>query len=111
MDDIDLVASMRKAVGYAGELSRLLDARKLYKRALYVGLADVGKAVLRHRDRIRRVEIEIAELAGVSPEYVLVDIPKTPEMLEMQAMEMDLWRRKNFKRKESKTSVFTGREL
>ncbi|AKB53532.1 phosphohydrolase [Methanosarcina sp. A14] len=86
MDDIDLIASMRNATGYAGELSRLLDARKLYKRALYVGLADVGKAVLRHRDRIRRVEIEIAELAGVSPEYVLVDIPKTPEMLEMQAM-------------------------
>lgn len=86
MDDIDLIASMRNAAGYAGELSRLLDARKLYKRALYVGLADVGKAVLRHRDRIRRVEIEIAELAGVSPEYVLVDIPKTPEMLEMQAM-------------------------
>jgi len=86
MDDIDLVASMRKAVGYAGELSRLLDARKLYKRAVYVGLVDVGKAVRRHRDRIRRVEIEIAELAGVSPEYVLVDIPKTPEMLEMQAM-------------------------
>lgn len=86
MDDIDLIASMRNATGYAGELSRLLDARKLYKRALYVGLADVGKAVLRHRDRIRRVELEIAELAGVSPEYVLVDIPKTPEMLEMQAM-------------------------
>jgi hypothetical protein len=86
MDDIDLIASMRKAAGYAGELSRLLDARKLYKRALYVGLADVGKAVLRHRDRIRRVEKEIAELAGVNPEFVLVDIPKTPEMLEMQAM-------------------------
>lgn len=86
MDDIDLIASMRKAAGYAGELSRLLDARNLYKRALYVGLADVGKAVLRHRDRIRRVELEVAKLAGVSPEYVLVDIPKTPEMLEMQAM-------------------------
>jgi HD superfamily phosphohydrolase len=86
MDDIDLVAAMRTTTGYAGELSRLLDARKLYKRALYVGLADVGKAVLRHRDRIRRTEKEIAELAGVDPEYVLVDIPKTPEMLEMQAM-------------------------
>jgi uncharacterized protein len=86
MDDIDLTASMRNATGYAGELSRLLDARKLYKRALYVGLADVGKAVLRHRERIRRVEKEIAELARVDPEYVLVDIPKTPEMLEMQAM-------------------------
>lgn len=86
MDDIDLVASMRNATGYARELSRLLDARKLYKRALYVGLADVGKNVLRHRDRIRRIENEIAELAGVNPEHVLVDIPKTPEMLEMQAM-------------------------
>ena len=86
MDDIDLIAAMRSATGYAGELSRLLDARKLYKRALYVGLADVGKAVLRHRDRIRRAEKEIAELAGVDPECVLVDIPKTPEMLEMRAM-------------------------
>jgi len=86
MDDIDLVASIRNATGYAGELSRLLEARKLYKRALYVGLADVGKAVLRHRDRIRRVEKEIAELAGIDSEYVLVDIPKMPEMLEMQAM-------------------------
>lgn len=86
MDDIDLIAAMRNATGYAGELSRLLDARKLYKRALYVGLADVGKSVLRHRDRIRRAEKEIAEMAGVDPEYVLVDIPKTPEMLEMRAM-------------------------
>ena len=86
MDDIDLTVSMRNATGYAGELSRLLDARKLYKRALYVGLADVGKNVLRYRDRIRRAEKEIAELAGVDPEYVLVDIPKTPEMLEMRAM-------------------------
>lgn len=86
MDDTDLIASMRNATGYAGELSRLLDARKLYKRALYVGLAEVGKYVLRHRDRIRRTENEIADLAGVDPEYVLVDIPKTPEMLEMRAM-------------------------
>jgi uncharacterized protein len=86
MDDIDLIAAMRNATGYAEELSRLLDARKLYKRALYVSLADVGKSVLKHRDRIRRVENEIAELAKVEPEYVLVDIPKTPEMLEMQVM-------------------------
>lgn len=86
MDDIDLIAAMRNATGYAGELSRLLDARKLYKRALYVGLADTGKSVLRHRDRIRRVEKEIADMAGVEDEYVLVDIPKMPEMLEMRAM-------------------------
>lgn len=86
MDDIDLMAAMRDASGYAGELSKRLDSRKLYKRALYVGFEDVGKVVLRHRERIRRVEIEIAELANVDPKYVLIDIPKTPEMLEMRAM-------------------------
>ena len=86
MDDIDLVAAMRNATGYAGELSRRLDTRRLYKRALYVGLEDVGKGVLKHRDKIQRAENEIAELAGVDSQYVLVDIPKTPEMLEMRAM-------------------------
>lgn len=86
MDDIDLVATMRKATGYAGELSRRLDSRKLYKRALYVGLEDVGKGVLKCRDKISRAEKEIAEMAGVDSQYVLVDIPKTPEMLEMRAM-------------------------
>jgi HD superfamily phosphohydrolase len=86
MDDIDLVAAMRKASGYAGELSRRLDDRKLYKRALYVGLEDAGKGVLKYRDKIQRAENEIAEMAGVDPQYVLVDIPKTPEMLEMRAM-------------------------
>ncbi len=86
MDDIDIISAMRNATGYAEKLSRLLDTRNLYKRALYGGLADVGKSVLKHRDRIRRVENEIAELAEVEPEYVLVDIPKTPEMLEMQVM-------------------------
>ncbi len=86
MDDIDLLAAMRNATGYAGELSRRLDARELYKRALYVGLENVGKDVLRYRDKIQRVETEIAELADVEPQHVLVDIPKTPEMLEMRAM-------------------------
>jgi HD superfamily phosphohydrolase len=86
MDDIDLIAAMRNAGGYTGELCKKLDTRRLYKRALYVGFEDVGKVILRHRERIRRVEKEIAELAGVDSKYVLVDIPKTPEMLEMQAM-------------------------
>lgn len=57
-----------------------------FKRALYVGLEDAGKGVLKYRDKIQRAENEIAELAGIDPHYVLVDIPKTPEMLEMRAM-------------------------
>ncbi|AKB73659.1 Putative dNTP triphosphohydrolase, Archaeal subgroup [Methanosarcina lacustris Z-7289] len=86
MDDTDLTAAMRNASGYAGELARRLDARRLYKRALYTGLEDAGKGVLKHRDKIERTEKEIAELAGVDPQCVIVDIPKTPEMLEMKAM-------------------------
>lgn len=89
MDDIDLLAAMRSATGYAQDLSRRLDARKLYKRALYAGLEDTGIGVLKYRDKIQRAEIEIAELAGVEPEHVLVDIPKTPEMLEIRAMIKD----------------------
>ena len=86
MDDTDLIAAMRNASGHAGELARRLDARRLYKRALYTGLEDAGKGVLKYRDKIERAEKEIAELAGVDPQCVLVDIPKTPEMLEMKAM-------------------------
>jgi len=86
MDDTDLTAAMRNASGYAGELARRLDTRKLYKRALYTGLEDAGKGVLKHRDKIERAEKEIAELAGVDPQCGIVDIPKTPEMLEMKAM-------------------------
>lgn len=87
MDDIDLVAAMRCAGGRGGELSKNLEARRLYKRALYAGLEDVGgKNVLKQRDKIQRIENEIAELAKVDPKYVLVDIPKTPEMSETRAL-------------------------
>jgi HD superfamily phosphohydrolase len=50
MDDTDLIAAMRNASGYAGELARRLDARRLYKRALYIGLEDAGKGVLKYRE-------------------------------------------------------------
>lgn len=86
MDDIDLVAAMRKSRGHGGELARRLDSRQLYKRALYAGLDAVGKSVLKHRGKTTRVENEIAELAGVDPKDILVDIPKMPEMLEMRAL-------------------------
>jgi HD superfamily phosphohydrolase len=86
LDDIDLISAMRTTTGYAAELVGRLDDRKLYKRALYLGLEETGKGVLKYRDKIQRAESEIAEMAGVEPQYVLVDIPKTPEMLEMRAM-------------------------
>ncbi|MDD4331157.1 MAG: HD domain-containing protein [Methanosarcinaceae archaeon] len=86
MDDIALVSTMRRDKGAAGELAKRLDERRLYKRALYTGFESVGEGVLKYRGKIERLEQEIAELAGVEPEAVLVDIPKMPEMSEMRAL-------------------------
>jgi hypothetical protein len=59
--------------------------RRLYKRALFVGLKDVGENVVEYRGRERRLAYEIAEEAGIEPENVLVDIPPYPEMEEKRA--------------------------
>ncbi|MBW6471168.1 MAG: HD domain-containing protein, partial [Methanosarcinaceae archaeon] len=78
--------TLRADEGYAGELAQRLDERRLYKRALYVGFDSVGENVLRHRGNIERVEAEIAEMAGIETEDVLIDIPKTPDIAEMKAL-------------------------
>ena len=89
LDDIGLTALMREDEGFAGEISRRLDERNLYKRALYEGLDAVGNGVFEHRKNIKRVETEIAENARVDPEYVIIDIPSKPELAEMKALIME----------------------
>ena len=86
MDDSGLLEMIRNDDGYAGELARRLDNRKLYKRALYVGFDEVGEGVLRHRKNIKRVESEIASEVGIDAKSVLIDIPKSPEIAEMKAL-------------------------
>ena len=86
MNDARLFETMRADEGYAGELAQRLDERRLYKRALYVGFESVGENVLRHRSNVERVEGEIAEMVGIDPENVLIDIPKAPDIAEMKAL-------------------------
>ena len=86
MDDARVLEIMRADPGYAGELAKRLDERKLYKRALYVGFDSVNEGVLRHRQNIERAETEIAEMVGIDPESVLIDIPKPPDIAEMKAL-------------------------
>ncbi|WNY27568.1 HD domain-containing protein [Methanolapillus ohkumae] len=89
LDDLGLMCVLRNADGFPGEIAERLDNRNLYKRALYDGLEVVGTGVFEHRKNIPRVEKEIAENAGVDPEYVMVDIPQKPELAEMKALIMD----------------------
>lgn len=86
MDDADLLQIMHSDDGYAGNLARRLEERRLYKRALYVGFEDVGEGVLKHRGNVRRIEAEIADMVGIAPTDVLIDIPRSPEIPELKAL-------------------------
>ena len=86
MDDARVFETMRNDEGYAGELAQRLDERRLYKRAMYVGFGAVGENVILNRANIGRVEDEIADMVGIDPGNVLIDIPKTPEIAEMKAL-------------------------
>lgn len=86
MDDARIFEKIRNNDGYARELAVGLDGRKLYKRAIYVGLGDVGESVLKQRKNVKRMEAEIAEMVGIDSKEILIDIPKDPEIVEMKAL-------------------------
>ncbi len=85
MDDVEFMNEMKNAGGYASEIAKRLDERKLFKRALYTGFDSLDMDVIKLRKHVKRVENEIAQSAGIEPEYVLVDIPEKPEIVEMKA--------------------------
>ncbi len=85
MDDVTFMMEMRNSKGYAAEIAKRLDERRLFKRALYAGFEILDMDVLKLRNNVKRVETEIAENAGVAPEYVIVDIPEKPQIVEMKA--------------------------
>ena len=66
------------------ELGRRIEQRDLYKRAVWAGIDRVppGTAAVGHPDE-RAAEREIAELAGVDRDAVIVDIPDQPGMKEL----------------------------
>ncbi len=85
MDDVEFMNEMNSAGGYASEIAKRLDERKLFKRALYTDFGSLGIDATKLRNSTKRVENEIAQSAGIEPEYVLVDIPEKPVIEEMKA--------------------------
>jgi HD superfamily phosphohydrolase len=86
MDDAEVFGIIRNDDGYAGELANRLIDRKLYKRALYVGFEEVGEGVLKHRKNTPRIEAELADMVGIDPSEILIDIPGKPDITEMKAL-------------------------
>jgi HD superfamily phosphohydrolase len=67
--------------GYPGEMVGRIRSRRLFKRAVYVGL-DSLEYPMPANGRERRIALEIAEIASVDPDYVLVDMPQLPQAPE-----------------------------
>jgi HD superfamily phosphohydrolase len=80
MDDFQLFAAMISAGGYSAEMVERIRSRKLFKRAVYIGLEGIDPSLRKVSER--RIAQEIADQAGVEPEYVLVDNPGLPETAE-----------------------------
>ena len=80
MADHDLLVALREAVP---ELGRRIERRDLYKRAVWTGLGDVpaGTVDAGHGEE-RAAEREIAEIVGVDPDAVVVDVPSRPGLKE-----------------------------
>jgi len=85
MDDQELFFEMRTHQGYPSEIRDRLRNRRLFKRALYAGFDSVGENVLRHRTNTRRIESELASELGIDPDYIVIDIPEPPEIVEIKA--------------------------
>ena len=80
MDDVQLFTTLDKAGGYAAEMNSRIRSRKLFKRAVYIGLENLEPSLLRVSDKI--LAQEIAAEACVDVDYVLVDNPPLPDTIE-----------------------------
>jgi HD superfamily phosphohydrolase len=82
MDDHDLLVALRETEA-ARPFADRLGARKLYKRAVWAELGDVPDALAdADRGRLRDLEREVADDAGVDGSAVLLDVPDEPSITE-----------------------------
>ncbi len=87
MDDATAIALLTSSHSTcARNLINRIRTRQLYKRAVYVGRTQVNmdrEAVMRPEEK-NRLRLEIAENAGVSEEFVILDIPALRHDMHMQ---------------------------
>jgi len=82
MDDHDLIVALRSCERTA-TLSRRLDRRDLFKRAVWAEIDDVpGGIIESDHETIRDLEREISDRAEVDPADVILDVPSRPSMTE-----------------------------
>jgi len=84
MDDYDIISFLRHQKGYPGEMIRMIDSRRLMKRAIYAGLNRIGVDITRVNPR--KAEKEIAEDSKIDSNYVFVDIPPLEDSGEHKAI-------------------------
>ncbi|MDD1759072.1 MAG: HD domain-containing protein [Methanothrix sp.] len=80
MDDIQLFTALELAGGYAAKMATGIRSRKLFKRAVYIGLENLDPSILKISDKI--LAQEIAAEAGIDSDYILVDNPSLPDTPE-----------------------------
>jgi uncharacterized protein len=80
MDDIELFTSLERSGGYAAEMAFRIKSRRIFKRAVYVGLECLDPSVLKVSEKM--LSQEIAHEAGVEADYILVDNPTLPDTPE-----------------------------
>ncbi len=83
MDDCELMNALRSSKGYPRDIADRMDQRRLFKRAIYVGKDSIDmERIQEFGNQYKKIEREVAMEAGVPEGYVLLDIPKRPEIVE-----------------------------
>ncbi|HYA60783.1 MAG TPA: HD domain-containing protein [Candidatus Acidoferrum sp.] len=85
-DDYELLSIMMWEGGYSQEIASSLLDRRLFKRALYASTRSLSvQRIAELESAQEELECEIACKAGLDERYVLLDVPRKPEMVERNA--------------------------
>ena len=79
MDDAEINIALRNAKGYPNEMMTRIDERRLFKRAIYTNINELPEGIageLSEEQRLKEVEEEISNQAGIDEQYVLLDFQK-----------------------------------
>jgi|Deesub1362A_J573_1020465.scaffolds.fasta_scaffold00384_21 hypothetical protein len=77
MDDYTITMRLLHSEGFPSEIMKMINERRLFKRALYVNLSSVSADI--SKMNVKRLERRIAEEVGIDPLYIIVDVPEDEE--------------------------------